>query len=121
MADQLEVARDVMRLMDTIQEGLEHINEGVKEGMVLDTAYLFDDIVQALISILNSLQPIFPHLTENRLESLTAQLLAVMRDMTSGYERNDEEKTAAALQALLPEFENWKNELDRCLTLYIAS
>lgn len=121
MSDQQEVARDIMKLSETILEGMEHIDSRMKEGNVLDTSYLFQDIVSALTSIFNSLQPILPQLSENRVVVLSDQLIAAMADMTSGYEQKEEEKAAQALQGLLPVFHTWQNELDRCLRVYTAS
>jgi hypothetical protein len=121
MSDQQEVARDIMKLAETVLEGVDHINVRMQEGNVLDTSYLFEDIVSALTSIFSSLQPIIPHLCENKLITLSEQLILSMGDMTAGYEKKDDAMISQALQGLFPVFRTWQNELDRCLRLYTAS
>lgn len=121
MSDQQEVARDIMRLAETVLEGMEHINVRMQEGSVLDTAYLFEDIVSALTSIFNSLQPILPQLSDNTIVVLSEPLIQAMGEMTTGYERKDDAMASQALQGLLPAFRTWHNELDRSLRLYTAS
>lgn len=120
MVDNQKVARDIMILLQTIEEGMEHINNRIREENVLATSYFFDDIVSAITSIVRSLQPILPHLGENRVLTQSEQLIAAMEEMTSGYEQEDEAKTIRALQELMPAFKAWQGELNRCLILYTS-
>lgn len=121
MPDRYKVARDIMTLLQTIEEGMEHMEGCMQSESALDTSYLFDDIVNAITSILKSIQAILPQLVENQMLELSEQLIAATEVMTSAYEQKDEEKVIIALRDFRPGFKAWQSELNRCLLSYTAS
>jgi len=120
--EQFQIASDIISLSDTIIEGLEHIKKRVYEGYFEETYYLLEDITDAVASINKAAEPILPLLGENRIEQYAEHLNRLIEEMISNYEAQRIEKAKTDMQlVLIPAFKEWKNELERCLSEYIAS
>jgi hypothetical protein len=121
MTDRIEVAWDIIKLAETIKEGIQHIHTQADEESIMDADYLFEDIVTAFTSVFKSLQLVYPYLSENRLMAVSEQLVPSMQKLTKCFQHRDEEKAGPAFQDLLPVFEAWYDEITRVLQLYTAS
>lgn len=122
VVDQFQIASDIINLSDTIMEGLEHIKQRVLDGYLEDTYYLLEDIINAVASIHKATEQMLPVLGENRIEEYTQHINHLIDEMTNNYKEQRIEKAKTDYQlVLIPAFKKWKNELERCLSDYIAS
>lgn len=122
VVDQFQIASDIINLSDTIMEGLEHIKQRVLEGYLEDTYYLLEDIINAVASIHKATEQMLSVLGENRIEEYTQHINHLIDEMTNNYKEQRIEKAKTDYQlVLIPAFKKWKNELERCLSDYIAS
>lgn len=120
--EQFQIASDIINLSDTIMEGLEHIKKRVYDGHFEETYYLLEDIIDAVASIHKATEPMLPLLGENRIEQYSEHLTRLIDEMTNNYEAQRIEKAKTDMQlVLIPAFKQWKTELERCLSDYIAS
>ena len=120
--EQFQIASDIINLSDTIMEGLEHIKQRVLEGYLEDTYYLLEDIINAVASIHKATEQMLPVLGENRIEEYTQHINHLIDEMTNNYKEQRIEKAKTDYQlVLIPAFKIWKNELEKCLSDYIAS
>jgi len=122
IVEQYQIASDIINLSDTIMEGLEHIKQRVSEGYLEDTYYLLEDIINAVASIHKATEQILPVMGENHIEEYTQHINHLIDEMTNNYKEQRIEKAKTDYQlVLIPAFKKWKNELERCLSDYIAS
>lgn len=120
--EQFQIAGDIINLSNTIMEGLEHIKSRIVDGYFEDTYYLLEDIINAIASIHKATEPLLPLLGDNQIEQYTEQLTHLIDEMTNNYQAKQIEKAKIDMQlVLIPAFKEWKNELERCLSNYIAS
>lgn len=120
--EQFQIASDIISLSDTIMEGLEHVKKRVLDGYFEETYYLLEDIINAIASIHKATESMLPLLGDNRIEQYTEQLNRLIDEMTNNYQTQRIEKAKTDMQlVLIPAFKEWKNELERCLSDYIAS
>lgn len=117
-----EVFDYILDLTDTMLEGMEHLKNRMQEGYFEDTCYLYFDIVKAIASIYDALEPLIPQLGDNRIEDFTGELNRVNEKMVEIYEQKQFEIAKDNMEfQLLPAFKKWKIELERCLTTVNAS
>jgi hypothetical protein len=122
IVEQFQIASDIINLSDTIMEGLEHIKHRVSEGYLEDTYYLLEDIMNAVASIHRATEPMLSVLGENSIEEFAQHINHLIDEMTNNYKEQRIEKAKIDFQlVLIPAFKEWKNELERCLSDYIAS
>ncbi|MGS0763330.1 hypothetical protein [Syntrophomonas curvata] len=120
--EQFQIASDIISLSDTIMEGLEHIKKRVFDGYFEETYYLLEDIIDAIASIHKATEPMLPLMGENRIEQYAEHLNHLIDEMTNNYQTQRIEKAKTDMQlVLIPAFKEWKNELERCLSDYVAS
>ena len=120
--EQFQIAGDIISLSDTIMEGLEHIKQRVLDGYLEDTYYLMEDIINAVASIHRAIDPMLPLMGENQIEELTCNINHLIDEMINNYREQRIEKAKIDFRlVLIPAFKEWKNELERCLSKFIAS
>lgn len=112
-----ETAGDIINLSSTVLEGLNHIKLRMEEGQLKETLFLFEDVLEALISIENSVQP----LMEN--EKDLAQAMAAIKQSLEMLARSYEEDNLVNAQTelgdnLLPALEKLRSELEASLQKY---
>ncbi|MDD3024368.1 MAG: hypothetical protein PHE26_10780 [Syntrophomonadaceae bacterium] len=115
-----EIAGDIINLSSTVLEGLNHMKQRMEEGQLNETLFLFEDVLEALLSIENSIQP----LTENK-EGLDAAVVALKQSLemlARAYEEKNLGKALAELSDnLIPVVEKLRSELETALKTYKES
>ncbi|MEN6390251.1 MAG: hypothetical protein ABFD04_07505 [Syntrophomonas sp.] len=122
MDNDIEVIRQSLDLSNTIGEGLEYIKLRFEGGHFEETLILFQDVIQALISIQKAVQPIAANLSSNQLEPLIANINYSLEDVIAEFEKGNWSMTTGIIeQTLLPAYYKWQEELERCFVSHIAS
>ncbi|HWP95348.1 MAG TPA: hypothetical protein VN426_00710 [Syntrophomonadaceae bacterium] len=117
-----DVIQKALELSATILEGMEHIHSKFNAGHYEDVLPLFQDVIQALISIQEAIQPMSIQLPVERLECLADALRVSLDQIALAYEQSNWGLASESMQnQLLPGYLTWKEELARCLGSYIAS
>lgn len=122
MDNDFEVIRQSLDLSGTIREGPEYIKLRFEEGCFEETLTLFQDVIQALISIQKAVQPLVIKLFPNQLESFSADINYALEDVIAAFEKANWSVTTGIIeQSLLPAYCKWQEELERCFVSHIAS
>ncbi len=111
-----EISTEIMALAATIEEGLGHLNKRMGELHFEDTRYLFNDIVEAYLSIMNALEGLMEKLAPNELVEKSGQLQVAMEKMNHSYEANKVDEARMDMQFILfPAFKAWMGEMEKCI------
>ena len=122
MDNLISMASDINELVNTIEEGLKHIQTRARDGYFEDTLYLFEDIVEGLNSIFEALQSIDASRNLNRAQNKTVNLLDALDAINLAYrETNTADADLLINNKLMPAFAEWKAELEGCLFPIIQS
>lgn len=120
MSDQQSIITGMFHLLDTIKEGLQHIEKRLGEGHFEDTAYLFEDIKEAFSSIFKTIEPVIPE--HKMLGELTDKLLIGLEAMNSSYENKKLDQARIDLQFMLfPAYRSWQEEMQKCFGNLVES
>ncbi len=112
-----ETAGDIISLSSTVLEGLNHIKLRMEEGQLKETLFLFEDVLEALISIENSVQPLMEK--EKELGKAVAVIKQSLEMLARAYEEDNLAKAQNALnENLLPALDKLRAELDASLQKY---
>lgn len=118
----LDVIRRTLQLSETILEGLAYIQAGLKAGEFEKTKTMFAEVIEGIYKIQQSLSAFLSELPANEIAALNGKLKNSLDGVVSAYEQ----KKAAQLKGkmeeeLLPVFEQWQEELKRCLRPYLLN
>jgi len=117
-----EVIERILELLDTMKAGLDYIQLKLSELKYEEALIVIKDIVDALDSIYNSIQPMESQLPENNLVAFTASIKYNLDNVIKSYEQGKEAYVAEQIEkGILPSFLVWKGELERVLRPYIIS
>lgn len=120
MSERQTIIKEIFDLSDTVREGLQHIEKRLGEGHFEDTAYLFEDIKEAFVSIAQAIEPLF--VKEKLLEKLTEKMSVALEEMNNSYENGKLDQARMNLQfVLFPAYNSWQSELQKCLNNIIES
>lgn len=104
-------------MSSTILEGLKHIKLRMEEGQLKETLFLFEDVLEALISIENSVQPLMEK--EKELEKAVAVIKQSLEMLARAYEEDNLIKAQTELgDNLIPALDKLRVELDASLQKY---
>ncbi|TFJ94293.1 hypothetical protein [Lentibacillus salicampi] len=122
----MEKYSDVMKqssaLLETVDEGLQHMQTLLKHGKYEATISLFEDIVQAFSTIEKSVLNLPEELLTDDIQSLTGKVRNALDSVVDAYEANRYGSVRELLQfTLLPVYRKWAKELNRTFTLYVVS
>ncbi|MBU9722283.1 MULTISPECIES: hypothetical protein [Bacillaceae] len=122
MEKYVEVMKKSQELVDTMVEGLEHIQRLLSEGHEAQTVYLFENVVLAYTTIEKSLEPIQAEIKNEELQSVTKNLAHVLELVVDSYEAKDYGKVQEVIQfTLTPQVINWKAVFESAFKPYIVS
>lgn len=118
----LDVIRKTLQLSETILEGLTYIQANLDLGEFEKTKTMFTDVIEGIYQIQQSLSAFLSELPANEIAALNGKLKNSLDGVVSAYEQ----KKAAQLKEkmeddLLPVFEQWQEELKRCLRPYLLN
>lgn len=122
MSDQITIARDIIELSHTIQAGLEHLKNRMAEGHLQDTEYLFADILAALGSVFQAFEPFIAEPDRELMDKLKDKLLMALEGLCANYEHSLLDMAKKNLEfVLMPAFQVWKSEMQKCLGPWLES
>ena len=118
----LDVIRKKLQIYETILEGLTYIQANLDLGEFEKTKTMFTDVIEGIYQIQQSLSAFLSELPANEIAALNGKLKNSLDGVVSAYEQ----KKAAQLKEkmeddLLPVFEQWQEELKRCLRPYLLN
>lgn len=118
----LDVIRKTLQLSETILEGLTYIQANLDLGEFEKTKTMFTDVIEGIYQIQQSISAFLSELPANEIAKLNGKLKNSLDGVVSAYEQ----KKAAQLkekmeEELLPVFEQWQEELRRCLRPYLLN
>lgn len=118
----LDVIRRTLQLSETILEGLTYIQANLDLGEFEKTKTMFTDVIEGIYQIQQSISAFLSELPANEIAALNGKLKNSLDGVVSAYEQ----KKAAQLkekmeEELLPVFEQWQEELRRCLRPYLLN
>jgi tRNA splicing ligase len=118
----INIIKQILELAETGLAGLEHIKLKLNEVNYEVTIPLLEDVLEALVSMENSLQLIASQLLPNQLNQLAQALHADFDEVISAYEQQDKATySLLVVNRLLPNYKKWHAELDRVLMPYLLS
>lgn len=122
MSDQITIAREVLDLAATIQQGLEHLEKRMSEGHFEDNEYLFTDIGVAFTAICSASESLITENEQELTDRLKEKLLIALEDMRSNYEQKVFSAMRMDLQfVLVPAYQAWHAEIHKCLSPWLES
>ncbi len=122
MDSMYEMAGEIIELSRTIKEGLVHINGRMDDGRLMETVYLFEDILEAFATIEIPLQRLLQEDNMDRLQKATIEFKKSLEVLAQAFEANDLEKSRTELaQSMIPSYSRWQAELEQSLRAYRQS
>lgn len=117
-----EVIKKVLELLDTIEEGFEHVQKHLIELQYENAFVVMNDIIQGISSIGRAIQPMMDKLPQNDINTLLGDINKGMKKVVSNFEQGKEVNIQNQIVVeILPAFNNWKNELEKILKPYLSS
>lgn len=121
MNQNLEVIRQILSLLETIEEGMEHIKKQLSELRYEESFIILKDAISGIISIESAMASMEKELPENRLDVLAAVLNKTMDNVVGSYEQGREDSVEGLMkEKLLPDFRAWKSEIEKLLRPYVV-
>jgi len=122
LKENFEIISRMLELAETCQEGLEYARDALKRGMVGDSVAVMADALEAFSRMEASLRPLLPGLPENRIPELAGRLRGAFDLVVSAHEGGSTGKALEYTQfVLVPGYQRWREELERCLRPFVAS
>ena len=120
MKGNIEVMESILALIETIEEGFEHIQEQLAQLRYEEALGLLQDAMMGIQSIDEAVEPMATDLKENNIDSLGANLKAHMSQVVASYETDAKENLEKLIQdKVLVAFTDWKDEIERVLRPYV--
>ena len=108
-------------MIDTIEEGLNHIKVQISELRFEESLGLLEDSMLAIASIEQSLEPI-SEIPKDKISYLTTDLKNSILKVVENYEKGKQELIENQIENdVIPAFLGWKQELENTLKPYILS
>lgn len=121
MNKHIEVIHNILALLPTIEEGINHIKVQISELRYEEALGLLEDLMLGIASIEQSLEPI-TEIPKKKIAHLTANLKDSILKIVENYEKGKKELIENQMESeVLPSFMNWKKELETTLKPYVLS
>lgn len=118
----LEVIYQLLGLLPTIEEALQHLQVQLGELRLEESAALFKNTAEAVASIASCLPTLLSKRSEGSMLRLTAGIREGIAMVIDAYEHNDLAAIQSALDhRLIPAFLAWQQELARILRPSVLS
>ena len=121
MNKHIEVIHNILPLLSTIEEGLNHIKMQISKLRYEEALGLLQDSMLGIASIEQSLEPI-SEIPKEKISYLTTDLKNSIVKIVENYEKGKQELIENQMEKdVIPAFLSWKQELENTLKLYILS
>lgn len=117
-----EVILSILELLETMEEGIEYIEEKLQNLDIESSTTVLQDTINAFSAIEAAVTPMVDQLEENEILEKTEELKGSFNRLVKEYEKdNGQEFTQINQLSLKPVFENWKTEIELRLRPYVVS
>lgn len=121
MNKHIEVIHNILPLLSTIEEGLNHIKVQMSELRFEEALGLLQDSMLGIASIEQSLEPI-SEIPKEKISYLTTDLKNSIVKIVENYEKGKQELIENQIEKdVIPAFLSWKQELENTLKPYTIS
>ena len=121
MNKHIEVIHNILPLLSTIEEGLNHIKIQMSELRFEESLELLQDSMLGIASIEQSLEPIL-EIPKEKISYLTTDLKNSILKVVENYEKGKQELIENQIEkTVIPAFLSWKQELENTLKPYTIS
>lgn len=115
-----EVSRQILALLETIEEGISYVQNQHIEYCYEEELIILQDMMEGIRSIENALEPMVAQIEENGIECLTASLReSVSKTITSCKQEKEISFRKEIEEGVAPKFSSWKERLEKTLNIYI--
>jgi len=122
MEKYISVMKQSIELLNTVQEGLEHVQALLKEGKFEESIPLFGDIVLGFSTTERTVVRLPEEILYEEVKTFTIKVRKALDLVVGTYETKDYYKMQEILQfTLLPRFKRWKDLLEEMFSSYLAS
>ncbi|MCM3714653.1 hypothetical protein [Halalkalibacter oceani] len=126
MGDRMERYIDVMKqalaVMETMEEGLAHIATQLHEGRVEQSLPLFEDVMTAYAVLERSLFPVFTELKSDAEKGELIKLRQSLEMILTGYEEQEYGRVKEVIQfTALPKVKQVKSGLEQLFSPFLVS
>jgi len=113
MQKKREVMKQSLELLQTIQEGLTHVQQSLNERKYDQTISLFEDAVYAFNTVENSVRGLGSEFVSDAADQTRERIVKGLDTAVGFYEQNAFGRVQETLQfTLIPAFEQWKKQLN---------
>jgi len=121
MNTQIEVIHNILPLLSTIEEGLNHTKIQMSELRFEEALGLLEDSALGIASIEQSLEPI-SEIPKDKISHLTTDLKNSILKVVENFEKEKQELIENQIEKeVMPAFLSWKKELEATLKPYTIS
>src|SRR5690625_1546206 len=122
MEKYISVMKQSIELLNTVQEGLEHVQALLKEGKFEESIPLFGDIVLGFSTTERTVVRLPEEILYEEVKTFTIKVRKALDLVVGTYETKNYYKMQEILQfTLLPRFKRWKDLLEEMFSSYLAS
>jgi|SRR5699024_2879547 len=122
MEKYISVIKQSIELLNTTQEGLEHVQRLLKEGKFENSIPLFSDILLAFSTVESTVICLPEEILLDEAKGCTSKVRKALDFFVGTYEAKDYYKIQEILQfTLIPRFKRWKDLLEEMFSSYVAS
>ncbi|KAB3539659.1 hypothetical protein F8154_00460 [Alkaliphilus pronyensis] len=117
-----EVIRRIIELIDTLEEGIIHLEKQLTEHRYEESVVMLQDLLEAISSIANAIEPMDGELPENNISSLSQNLIKGIQKTVDSYSEDKEVNLSVEAQEyIIPNYISWRDEIAKTLKPYIQS
>ncbi|WP_188454180.1 hypothetical protein [Virgibacillus oceani] len=121
MEKYIEMMKHSQELQETVYEGLQHMQDLLKEGKFEATIPLFQNIVRAFSSVEKSILTLPDDILSEGIQGVTTKVRDALELVVESFEASDYGKIHEILQfTLIPRYKNWINKLEEMFRPYLV-
>lgn len=118
----IEVIQNVLSLLDTIEEGIQHLKKQISELRYEEAFSMLEDTMIGVSSIENAMEPMMENLRENKIKSLLKIFNEDINSILNLYENDNKSELEDIISnKFISDFLNWKTEVSDVLKVYTRS
>ena len=107
----------IIELMETLEEGINHIKKQLSQLRYEDALTLFADTMEGIKAIEEAIEQIKDELSENNIGKELRELLEVMKQVVASFKKRDELQVEAHIMVeVIDKFAKWREEVERALS-----
>lgn len=115
-----EVIKQLLALIETMEEGIIYIDNQIRDGAHENTLRIAEDVLSAFSAVEDSLQRMAHQINISAVQKYHSELLEAFGQLVAMYEEEKWDLAEPTIQAvLLPRYLAWKKQIEEMLSPYI--